>query len=73
MCLTRFHVMPQDGQWRVVRIGEVFRSPYRTQDEAIRAAQVLALLSEPSQVLIYDLAGHVEAGTVYAAGTPHRP
>lgn len=65
MRLARFCVVPQDGQWRVVRIGELFKGPYRTQDEAIRAAQVLALISEPSQVLIHDLTGDVEVETVY--------
>lgn len=66
MCVARFHVMPQESRWRVVRIGELFKGPYRTKDEAIRAAQVLALLATPSRVLIHDLTGQVEAETFYA-------
>jgi hypothetical protein len=55
MCPTRFHVIPQQhSQWRVARAGELFRGPYGTKDEAVRAAQLLALLYEPAQVLIHD-------------------
>lgn len=63
--LARFHVFPHADQWRVVRVGELFRGPYRTKDEAIRAAQLLALLDEPSEVLIHDSAGNVEGEATY--------
>lgn len=61
MCLTRFHVIPQHGQWRIAKAGELFRGPYQTKDEAIRTAQLLALLDAPSEVLIHDSTGNVEA------------
>jgi len=54
MCLIRFHVIPQGDQWRIVRVGELFRGPYQTKDEAIRAAQLLAMLDEPAEVIVYD-------------------
>lgn len=65
MCVARFHVMPQAGQWRVVRVGELFKGPYPTKDEAVRVAQLLALLIVPAWVLIHDLDGQVEAEAFY--------
>lgn len=65
MCLTRFHVMPRGGLWLVVKIGDLFKGPYRTKDEAIGAAQLLALLFEPAQVIIHDTTGAVEAVAQY--------
>lgn len=67
MCRSRFHVMPQNGQWRVVRVGELFKGPYRTKTEAVRVAQLLALLSGPSQVIIHGAGGGVEVETSYQA------
>jgi hypothetical protein len=72
MVRTRFHVMPQHGHWRIARIGEAFKGPYPTRDEAIEAARVLALLAPPSQVLVHDLSGRVDAEHYYghpAAGS----
>ena len=57
--------MPQDGLWRVVTVGEVFKGPYQTRDEAVQAAQLLALLCEQSEVLIHGVTGDVEADTFY--------
>lgn len=65
MCIPRFHVMPQGGKWRVVRSGELFRGPYPTRDEAVCAARLLALLLEPSEVLVHDSTGGVEAEILY--------
>lgn len=58
MPLARFHVIPQAGQWRVVRVGELFKGPYPTKHEAVRAAQLLALLFQPAQVVIHDQTGN---------------
>jgi hypothetical protein len=68
MSRSRFHVVPHDGQWRVVRVGELFKGPYRTKAEAISVAQLLALLAGPSQVIVHGAAGAVEAETSYQPG-----
>jgi len=56
--------MPQNGQWRVARVGELFKGPYQTKAEAVRVAQLLALLDGSSQVIIHDPA--VAAGAAGA-------
>lgn len=65
MTHARFHVIPYDGHWLVVGIGELFRGPYRTKDEAVGAAELTARLRGPSQVLVYDLAGRLEREAHY--------
>jgi hypothetical protein len=57
--------MPQDEAWRVVQIGKPFKGPYSTRDEAIGVAQLLAMLLQPAQVLIYDQSGDLESQTFY--------
>lgn len=70
MSLARFHVMPQDGYWHVVRVGAVFKGPYSTRDEAIHAARIMALLIEPAQILVHDPAGGEEIETCHGAQGP---
>lgn len=65
MSRARFHVIPHGGQWLVVRVGELFKGPYQTKDEAIGAAQVMALVCGSSQVLVYDLTGRVQTEAYY--------
>lgn len=63
--MPTFYVVPQDGQWRIAKIGGLFKGPYPTKDEAIKAAQVMALLTRPSQVLVCNTAGVVETESVF--------
>jgi hypothetical protein len=65
MAQDRIHVVPQDGQWRVVTVGELFNGPYPTKDEAIEVAHLLALLHDSSQVLVHDESGNLESEIVY--------
>jgi hypothetical protein len=58
--------MPHDGKWWVVKVGELFRGPYPSKDEAVCAAQLLALLRGPAKVLVHDLAGGGETEILYS-------
>ena len=65
MARSRFHVIPQSDRWRIAKVGDVVRGAYPTQDEAVQAARLLALITEPSQVLVHDRNGAVQAEHYY--------
>jgi len=65
MARSRFHVIPQNGRWRIAQVGDVVRGAYPTQDEAVQAARLLALITEPAQVVVHDETGTVRAEHYY--------
>lgn len=63
------HVTPNDGEWHV-RVGESPLLMLRSKDTAVAEAQVQALLSRPSRVVVHGLDGEVEDEATYPADGP---
>lgn len=60
-----FHVMPQNGHWRIARVGQLFHGPYPTREEAVETARLFATLTAPCRVLVHDESGDVETDQYY--------
>lgn len=58
------HVMPNGDEWHV-RIGESPLLTLRSKETAVAEAQVQAVLSRPSRVVVHGLDGKVEDEAVY--------
>lgn len=71
------HVTPNGAEWHV-KIGESPLLTLQSKDTAIAEAQVQAMLSRPSRVVLHGADGKVEDEATYPAdgsvnGTSERP
>lgn len=48
-------------------VGDSFRGPYPTRDEAVDAAHLLASLCTPSQMITHSSTGDIETETSYSS------
>lgn len=60
------HVMPSGGMWHV-KIGTSPLLTLQSKDTAIAEAQVQAIMSRPSRVVVHGLDGKVEDEATYPA------
>ncbi len=64
-----FQIVPK-GNWWQIRHEESFVSTHRLKDEAITAAQKLALGKQPSQLVLQRPDGTVETEWTYSDDSP---
>ncbi|SDR95263.1 DUF2188 domain-containing protein [Microlunatus soli] len=64
MAHAQFHVVPDDGVWRVEENGQEL-STHQTQQEAIDDARHRAQTVRPSQVIIHGRDGRIQDESTY--------